>query len=314
MRILVIRYSSLGDVVISTAVLNAIARQFSPEFLGFLTDFRYAAVLKDNPFVDELILFDRGESRISEYFRLKKILKRYDLVFDLQNKAFSVLISRSVSAGKIFRFSKRFYGRNQEKNILDLYNEFLKDTGVVMEEKRYFLYYKRLSAVRNIGINIEGGHISKRLVRQQLYDVVKWLSTNGFNVVLLGTNFSRELARDIMCRFQNIKDTTTMDVSGLIEAIASLNVLITTDSGPLHIAAALGVPTVAIFSSTSYKKWLPERENISLIKSDYECSPCSEYGTDICRSVRNFGCIRTISPDIIIKEALRLYEQDQKKD
>lgn len=316
MKILVIRYSSLGDVVISTAVIKAIHKHFLGAKIDVLTDNRYIPVFESNPFVDSVIGFDRYEERVFEYLRLRKSLPSYDLSFDLQGKVFSYLIAKMVSNGKVFKFNKNVATdqNSYSAHILDLYRIFLKDIGIDLEEKKYFLFYKRRKQERLVGINIEGGHLSKRLSRAQLFGIVQRLSEIGFSVVLIGTKESRELARDIMCRYRNVIDTTSYDVKGLIELIASLSVLITPDSGPLHIAAALDIPVVALFGSTSYKRWLPHSKKVSLIKSNFSCSPCSEYGTSICRSMKSFDCIRGISPDIILSEVLKLYEQDKKED
>ncbi len=315
MKILLIRYSSLGDVVISTSVLKAVYEHFPGAQIDFLTDNRYIPVLRRNPYVSDIIGFDRTGDRISEYLRLRKLSGRYDIVFDLQNKLFSCLLSVTFSRGRYFRFSKRhFCGGCSEQHILDIYAGFLKSAGIQLKERRYFISYERKKTDRLIGINIEGGHLSKRLSKSQLFRISQHFTESGFRVLLIGTEMSRTLARDIMCRYKNVTDTTSADVAGLIDIISGLNVLITPDSGPLHLAAALGVPAVAVFGSTSYRKWLPVKENISLIKSDYDCSPCSEYGASICRSMKSFGCIRDISPDIIAGEALRLYEQDKKED
>ncbi len=315
MRILIIRYSSLGDVVISSAVLKAVYEHFKTAQIDFLTDNRYTPVLIFNPYLNNVIGINRETDRIFEYFRLKRILDKYDIVFDLQNKFFSKMIVRRIDAKQVFRFSKRAYCNNKkEEHILNLYEAFLKDKGIELRDKRYFLFYKKNEGDKTIAINIEGGHISKRFSAGQIFHIVKNIREAGFSIVLIGTKSSKTLARDIMCKFTDVEDTTSCDVKGLIETISRLSVLITPDSGPLHIAAGLGIPVVTVFGSTSYKKWLPMTENISLIKSDYGCSPCSEYGTSICRYMKSFGCIRDISPDIITLEALRLYEQNKKKD
>ncbi|MGC8926731.1 MAG: glycosyltransferase family 9 protein [Myxococcota bacterium] len=316
MNILIIRYSSLGDVVISTAVLKAIRDRYPDAEIDFLTDIRYSPVLNRNPFVNRVITLNRNELRLYESIRLEKELRQYDILFDLQNKLFSRIIALRKSRGEVHIFNKSSYGNiaNQEANILELYSNYLNNCGIEMREKRYFLFYERRRRWDIIGINIEGGHISKRLTRRQIYSIVSELSQKGFKILLIGTELSSELAREISCRFKNIIDTTSSTVDALIDRIATLSVLITPDSGPLHIAAALNVPTVAIFSSTSHDRWLPRSDRISLIKSDYTCAPCSEYGTAICRAMKSFGCISTISPDIILFEAMRLYESYKEED
>ncbi|MCX7957894.1 MAG: glycosyltransferase family 9 protein [Deltaproteobacteria bacterium] len=314
MKILIIRYSSLGDIVISTSVLKAIYDHFPGARIDFLTEKRYIPLLKSCPYAGNVIGFNRNSERFYEYLHLAKCLDRYDIVFDLQNKLFSFIVAQTVSRGKIYRFYKRYVSEVKlSVHILDLYSRFLGNAGIEMKDKRYFLSYGRKRQDKLIGINIEGGHLSKRLSRAQLFGITESLTNKGFEVILIGTMVSKSLARDIMCRFRNVREITSRGVDGLIDTISALSVLITPDSGPLHIASALKVPSVAIFGSTSYTKWLLQSENVSLVKSDYKCSPCSEYGTSICRAMKSFGCMRSISADIIVSEALRLYEQDKKE-
>lgn len=314
MNILIIRYSSLGDVVISTSVLKAIRERYPEAEIDFLTDSRYSAVFDRNPYVNKVLTFKRDEPRLYEFVRLRKMIGQYDIVFDLQNKIFSKIFAFTKSRGDIFTFKKSQFHKNNENGILELYHIFLNNLGIQLRDNRYSLFYERRKVRDTIGINIEGGHLSKRLSRKQIFEVVSKLSEMGLKIILIGTELSSELARDISCRFRDIVDTTSLPVKGLIENISTLSVLITTDSGPLHIAAALNIPTVAIFSSTSHRRWLPPSDRISLIRSDYTCSPCSEYGTAICRAMKSFGCISSISPDIICSEAMRLYESYKEED
>ncbi|MCX7944886.1 MAG: glycosyltransferase family 9 protein [Deltaproteobacteria bacterium] len=315
MKILIIRYSSLGDVVIATSVIKAIYDRFKPVLIDFLTDCKYIPIFSSNPFINRVIGFDRSADRIAEFLRLKREVDHYDLTLDLQGKVFSALIGRISSPKGYLRFSKRMFWKNYElEHILDQYARFLKVIGVELIEKRYFLFYSRRKGDKVIGINIEGGHISKRLSMGQLFKITEHVTALGFKVVLIGSHISAQLARDIMCRYKNVLDTTSADIKGLIETISGLNVLITPDSGPLHIASALRVPTVAIFGSTPSSRWLPKDGHFSLIASDYDCSPCSDYGTSICSSMKSFGCIRGISADIITSEALRLYESYKEED
>lgn len=315
MRILIVRYSSLGDVVIATSVIKAIHDKFQDATIDLLTDKRYLPVFEKNPYLSRVYGFERSGDRIFEYFRLKKMLGHYDILFDLQSKIFSILLSRAVARGVIYRFDRlSFLNRSSNEHILTAYQAFLKTAGIELRDRRYFLYYKRCIEEGLVGLNIEAGHLSKRLSKKQLLRITSILIDRGLKVALIGTSKSLDLARDIMCRYPDVVDTTHLDVRGLIETISRLELLITPDSGPMHIAAALGVPSVAIFGSTSYKRWLPEVDCISLVKSDIECSPCSEYGSWMCRSMKSFSCIRGISPDIIASEAIRLYESYKKKD
>lgn len=312
MEILIIRYSSLGDILIATPIIRAIKGHYRSANLDILVDERYSPLLYNNPHIKNVITFKRDSNRVSEMIRLRRSMKRYDIVFDLQNKPFSKTISRILSRGEVFTFNKQScdrYNNKEKRHILELYSSFLANCGIELTDYRYELCYKREIEDRRVGINIEGGHLSKRLSKRQLIEVSRKLSNEGFRIYLIGTEASSELARDIMSCTPNTVDATSYNVQELIETIFSLSLLITPDSGPLHIAAAAGVRTVAVFGSTSPYRWLPPVKDISLIYTEYFCSPCSEYGTSLCRAMKGFSCIRGISPDIIVLEAKRLYER-----
>ena len=94
------------------------------------------------------------------------------------------------------------------------------------------------------------------------------------------------------------------DVSGetnLMELAAVLQgakLAVVTDSGPMHMACALGTPTVAVFSTGNWRQWAPKR-NCHLVTLDLSCSPCEKETAEICQTQQ---CIRDITMDMLIKE------------
>jgi heptosyltransferase-2 len=76
------------------------------------------------------------------------------------------------------------------------------------------------------------------------------------------------------------------------------SIFLCNDSGPMHIAAALKVPTVAIFGPTDHVRWRPRSEKASIVRKDVDCWPCSAHK---CR--RGFECIKTLPVDWVLKAA-----------
>ena len=103
---------------------------------------------------------------------------------------------------------------------------------------------------------------------------------------------------NVALKFDNEKgEVTAMSEEEKEGAYTSLYVL-TTDSGPMHMACALRTPTVAVFSTGNWRQWAPKK-NCHLVTLDLSCSPCEKETAEICQTQQ---CIRDITMDMLIEK------------
>lgn len=126
----------------------------------------------------------------------------------------------------------------------------------------------------------------------------------GMPVVVIGTESNKSAAEQIS-RCSLTGETTILQMAQLIKCAKAV---VTMDSGPMHVAGAVGTPLVALFSNDLPSKWAP-RKNCKVIYMDYPCSPCSIDMVKKCK--KNAACVKDISSDMVLNKLDELvYEHD----
>ncbi len=115
---------------------------------------------------------------------------------------------------------------------------------------------------------------------------------------------SRAVSSDVTVKDLNV--TSRLSLRQFMALLPRLAVFITNDSGAMHIASALGVPTVAIFGSTEPRSTGPLNKNSIVLKTPIECSPCFER---TCR-YKHYDCLKNITPEAVIEAALKLMKDE----
>jgi heptosyltransferase-2 len=133
---------------------------------------------------------------------------------------------------------------------------------------------------------------SKRWPSAYFAEVAARLSRDGATVVVVGSPNEAPLAAEICARAPGTRDLTGSDLRNAILVLGSANVAISNDSGLLHVAAALGTPTIGIFGPTSPWHWAPLNPLAAVVQADGEldCRPCHE---PVCR-LGHHRCMREI--------------------
>ncbi|HEX9974914.1 MAG TPA: glycosyltransferase family 9 protein, partial [bacterium] len=171
------------------------------------------------------------------------------------------------------------------------------------EEKRKQILEKFQTKNRNI-IGIAPGSIwnTKRWIKEYYLELVKLLEKNDFQIVLIGGKEDFEL-----CNF--IKNSSgASNVAGALSILESaaliekLDLLITNDSAPLHIANAVKTDVIAIFGPTVQELgFYPFRENDKVIEVDLDCRPCGSHGGNKC-PLGHHNCMKFITAEMVFNE------------
>jgi heptosyltransferase-2 len=340
-HILVIRLSSLGDVVLTTPALTALKKKLPQSHIFFLTKAQYVDLLRNDPRVSSLMEFDPvGKHRgLSGFRRLISQLRSYDfdLMVDLHSNLRSLLIRRLVKSKTKLKYNKRWLSRflmvrckfmaTTAVQTVECYLEVLKRIQIEAEDKNPtiftgqdeakfagdFLLERRVGKDDiMVGVSPGARWETKRWAEGKFQQVCRTLIERfGYKILLLGDVSEQRLIEGIEKESPEGKvlkavGTPLGKLMGLVERCACL---VTNDSGPMHLASALGVPVVAIFGPTHPKLgFAPAGSPNVVLCADVDCSPCSLHGERRCRKKSRF-CMDLIQPERVVEAVGSLLEE-----
>ncbi|MCX5669507.1 MAG: lipopolysaccharide heptosyltransferase II [Candidatus Omnitrophica bacterium] len=334
-KILVIKFSSLGDVILSTAGLRAIREKFPQENykLSFLIGEESKDILLRSPYIDELLVCDlkNKDKGLAGLWGIGRILrkKNFDLVIDLQNSRSSHLlaylsgcINRYGYNNKKFAFLLNHAIYDQRPPVDPVTHQFriLKMLGIDLLNNALELWpssedQKAVDELLNaqwlsqaqkvVGINISASKrwSTKLWPMEYLICLTEELGLKDIRVIITGTGQDQALASMLINSLKNTKVINACgktNINELAVLIKKCQVFISADSSPLHIASAVGTPFIALFGPTDARRHLPPGKNYVVINKELRCSPC--YKTK-CRSK---SCMAQISPAEVFEAVMKL--------
>jgi len=340
-KILVIRLSSLGDVVLTTPAIKSLKQKFPQSQIFFLAKSQYRDVLKNDPNIFSFIEFDPFEKHrgVLGFAKLLKELKslNFDVVIDLHANLRSFFIRHLLKAKIKIKYDKRWLARFllvylkflKVKSIhtLDLYLETLKKVGVnsVEKEPKVFLDQESENFLKDfliekkiekddivVGIHPGARWETKRWPEERFAKVCQILNQKPkFKIVLFGDQKDQKAVESISSRAedQNLLKTGNLPLDKFMSLIKRCDCFVTNDSGPMHIASALGVPVVAIFGPTHPKLgFFPLGSKNVVLTANVKCSPCSLHGEKRCYKKSRY-CMDLIEPEMVTDAVERLLEK-----
>jgi lipopolysaccharide heptosyltransferase II len=274
-RILVIKLRAIGDVVLSTAVLSNLRAAFPEAHIDFLTETPSKEVIEGNPFLDSFVIFDnKRQNGLQLILSIRR--RRYDLVIDLFGNPRSALVTLFSGApyrvGFRFKWRKYCYTTVVEPRGGEMHNtEFnldaLRAIGIPINERSITFPVTReaeefaeqffiRSGIREkfvVALNPGGGWYTKRW-RLSGYAGLGDALVRQYNATILivwGPGEER-MAQEIQSLMKSpallIPPTSLKELGAILKRCTAV---VTNDSGPMHIAAAVGAPVVAIFGPTN---------------------------------------------------------------
>ncbi|MBN1914054.1 MAG: lipopolysaccharide heptosyltransferase II [Candidatus Omnitrophica bacterium] len=331
-RILIFNVNWLGDVLFSTATIRNIRLNFPDAFLACVIPSRCYPVLRDNPHLNEIIIYDekdRHKGMVEKMNFAKKLKdKKFDAVFLLHRSFTRTLIcrlaeipqrighstkKRNFLLTKKIKMPKRdslhridFYLNIIEKaglRVEDRYTEFF-----VSEEDNDFIdkFLKERSVLKKdtlVGLNPGGNWMPKRWPSgywARLAD--KLISELRSKVIITGSTSDIALTREIENSMlqKPISASAVLNINQLAALCRRLDLFIAADTGPLHIAnAARAKKIIALFGPTSREITGPyPGNNVTVISKDVGCEiPC------YVRSCKDNRCMKAITPEEVFAQA-----------
>ena len=323
MKILVVRFSSIGDVVLTTPIVRALKKQVPNAEVHFLTKKTFASILKVNPYVDKVYAIEKS---INECLSELKS-EQFDWVIDLHNN----LRTRSLKF-KLRRPSKSFSKLNWKKWLLVKFKvNKMPDVHIV---QRYFDTVKHLGVENDLGLcdfPIEEENkvdvtetfglepqkfisivIGAKFGTKQLpiNKIVEVIDTANLPVVLIGGPDDRMMGEKVLNKVKNKSVLNTcgnFNLQGSASILSQSHKVLTNDTGMMHIASAFEVSIVSVWGNTTpdlgmYPYRPNQKESFTVHQVEgLNCRPCSKIGFSNCPK-EHFDCMEKQDVSAIVAD------------
>lgn len=335
LKILIIKFSSIGDIILTTSPLKSIRREYPNAQIDFLTLDVFSTLLEGHPDIDQLLVL-RKTATYSEIKRTGKYLREqhYNFVVDFHNTLRAKIIRRQLrniktyvlkkprwDRFKLFYFHRndfpagfsQFYLLHTPINHLLTKSEEHPNTYLHISntEKKWAAQYTDQFGVSDKYVVLIPGAAwpQKRWIIENYKALIQKLHKKSIGVVILGGK------NDTICEDLSLDDPKIIDLHGMTDLRESLAIIsnahsvVGSDTGLLHGAEALSVPVVMITGPTSRETGAGANlsESIMMENNTLKCRPCSQNGKRKCYRKEQY-CMTEITVDSVWNELKRLLE------
>ena len=322
MRILLVRLSSLGDVVLVSSVLSPL-REKGVE-VDLLTYKPFGNVFKEDERLRRVIEIDKKDFKnLSSIKFLAESLKGYDYGFDLHGILKTHLLSRYLPF-PVFRYKKRSLLRRlmvifkpfraKWLYVPEMYSEVFREVGIEIENPRPELYIspyevekiKEFVPFKEFVVVAPGARWkTKRYPEEKFKNVIELLKSTGVQSVIVGGKEEEVMGKKLSSETGAVNLCGRLSIRGSLSVISLSLGVISNDSAVVHMARAVKRPVVAIFGPTHPAfGFAPYPDEGVAITKNLPCSPCSLHGKTKCK---NRECFE-ISPEEVVSKFLSLIE------
>ncbi len=334
-RILIFNVNWLGDVLFSTATIRNVRRNYPDGYIACVIPSRCYPILKGNPHLDEVIIFDEKD-------RHKSMLAKLNFISLLRSKKFDIvyLLHRSFSRALICRLAgiEQRIGHNTKKRAflltqkitppkkdslhrIDFYLNVIEKAGLRVEdryldfvftpeEEKYVDDFLSKNAISKddfvVALNPGGNWMPKRWPKDywaRLADIL--ISEMNVKIIITGSISDLSLSNQIkeMMKEKPLVTCGVFNIKHLGALARRVDLFVTADTGPMHIANAVGAKKIiAIFGPTAREITGPYPDtNVVVLQKDIGCPiPCYKVS---CRDNR---CMKAVTPDDVLAEVRKI--------
>ena len=321
--ILIIRPGGIGDAVLLVTAISSVKKAYHQARITILAERRNAGVFSLVPGVDEVLCYDQPR----EF--LHALRCSYDVVIDAEQwHRLSAVVARIAEAPVKIGFDTNKRRRMFTHPIPYSHNDYeavsfahlLKPLGIEaggVEMGTPFLFVPGIATEKAAGL-LESLHNEslvtlfpgasipeRRWGADNFRQVAKMLSIFGIKIVVVGGEEDRQQGEVIVGGGLGLNLAGLTSLPETAAVIQKSSLLLSGDSGVLHIAVGLGIPTVSLFGPGNVKKWAPRGERHIVINKELSCSPCTVFGTTPpCPN--NTRCMSDITVDEVVNAVTML--------
>ncbi|RBQ31266.1 lipopolysaccharide heptosyltransferase II [Arcobacter sp. FW59] len=305
MKIFIEIPSWLGDAIMATPAIQNILKTYPQAKITILGSFVSTQAFVGYPNIEKVIVDDtkKEKNRYKALIDLAKSIGKVDLAISFRRSFSSKFMIFFIKSKKKFNYKRL---TKKEIHLCIRYNDFVNKVldlqNKVGDLKLYFEPFKYNKPT--LGINPGATYGSAKRWYPEEFAKVAISLASKYDIVIFGGPTETDIAKDIekelikqgISNYQNLAGKTT--ISELIEKIAGLSLFITNDSGPMHVAAAYKVKTVAIFGPTKFtetNQWNNPKGII--VTKNLDCAPCMKR---VC-PLKHHNCMKEIKANDVLK-------------
>jgi lipopolysaccharide heptosyltransferase II len=330
LRILVVRFSSLGDVLLTTPLIRALRRSHPAATISALTKQGWAPLLSANPHLDEVVAVSPGQSLVplARALRAARFTHLLDLHGSVRTRVLRLLVpgawtgfdARRQARQTLIRTHQDFY--RDRLPIPERYFEAARDLNVRPDGEPAELFISPAAEARaeawlaRAGVDGDralvalapgAAHATKRWPMRHWQDLAAELVRRNFGVVLIGGTADRALAAEIMAPVEGVVSAAgELDLQASGALLRRARVAVSGDTGPMHLATAVRAPVVALFGPTVEQfGFFPYRARAVVHQRAMPCRPCSSKGGPRC-PLGHHRCLEEIEPSSVLTSVLEL--------
>jgi heptosyltransferase-2 len=313
-KIAVIRLSSLGDVLLTSPIIRALKQKYPNSEIDFVVKKQYADVLKFNPNISNVIIYDRDSV---DSFKNNS----YDIIIDLQNNFRSRRLIKNHDT-EVKRFHKPSLKKfllvqfkiNLLKELKTVPQMYAEAANVQLDESGLELFIPdnivpQIEKGKNyIGLCPGSKHFTKCWPKEYFIELGKSLIAKGFNVAVIGGKDDSSTCAYVSDQIEGSSNLCNQnELFQTVTNIKQCRAVVCNDSGLMHVASAAGIPLVAIFGSTVKEfGFVPYHvTNFLFENNSLSCRPCSHIGRSACPR-KHFKCMMEISPNSVLEQLLQV--------
>jgi len=348
-NILIIRFSALGDLVLTTPIFRELKRVFPDAKITLLTSSKTGSVLNNNPHIDHFIWHKRKETYRDLNILIKKLRKEnFDFVYDAHRSLRSIWIVWNLTrfgfskTPKTWFISKRSWQRsllinfklnflsntpsqrqhlllplqNQTSLVLKNNTELFPDSDTVTQIK-IFLNKNNLLKKSYVAIGASSSYTLKRWPLKYYEELISQLIKQDFPVVLVGgVNESENIRLEHNFSGKVINAAGKFSPLESAELLRHAKIVVTNDTSISHLAEAMKTPVIVFFGPTvrefGYPPYLKESK-IMETQEKLSCRPCSRDGRGKCSNPDKLRCLTSITPEMVLSAIPELNDQNSEK-
>lgn len=313
-KLLIIRLSSLGDILLTTPLVRSIKEQNPGISVDFLLREEYSEVFSYNPHISSLLFYNGSLEEVSSLIKARN----YDLILDLQNNFRSFQITRGLKV-PVLKFGKKHINKfllvrfkiNKLKDAGPIPLRYAETVpGLELDKKGLEVF----SATNSAEVQLKGNtigfcpgsrHFTKMWPEEYFIELGCKLSSKGYKILLFGGKSDKDICNRLSESIPGARNLCNDNRLLLTaELMKECSCIVCNDSGLMHLACAVNVPVVTIFgSSVKEFGFIPYTRAKSLILENnlLSCRPCSHIGREEC-PLKHFRCMREIVPELVLEK------------
>ncbi|MBI4115565.1 MAG: glycosyltransferase [Candidatus Omnitrophica bacterium] len=331
-KILVIKWGALGDVILAVPSLRMLRKKFPTAHIGLLVDSRFSSVVSNCPYLNEVIPIDRIKARSWIWLtRFAARLRRemFDISVDFQNTKRTHFLGLLAGIPERYGYRRGIFGRllnhgdlTFERPDSPVRHQFriLSKLGVSQPDEKLELWPDPLSEAhisdlfQEKGLSSNGKLVGFAIGSSPSWPTKRWpieyfqalseklVKELDCQIVLMGSSEDSVLAQKFAAKSEGVVNFVgKTNLQELVSLVKQLRVLVTGDTAPLHVGAALGIKTVALFGPTDPLRHVQSSGEVTVLSRRLPCQPCY---SGKCTYSEPMACLRRIGVDEVF-EAVR---------